>query len=126
MANGMGKRAKGRAKKKEQTPAQIALEVTWQLKGNIKHKKALEGKLSEKDLDPFRRRQHDEDDGLRAFLSKLRFLRMRGAELASMPPEVIANLDAAIAVLNNAHAFQNLSFRLLHLSGKRSPRAATA
>jgi hypothetical protein len=35
MAKAVGKGAQGRGKK-EPTRAQIALEVTWQLKGNIK------------------------------------------------------------------------------------------
>ena len=229
MAKAMGNKVKGRAKKKEQTPAQIALEVTWQLKGNIKRaqleylrigaalvrvrdeqlyadlhhpdmedyaqqrlglgrsslyrylqvydwvkrshpawlapkpqgfipvladtgdlmwieaelqrkdlsaetraalealdKKGLAGKLNEKDLDPYRHRQHDEGDGLRAFLSKLRLLRKRGAELASMPAEVITDLDAAIAVLDRAKVFQTASFRALRLPGKRASRGATA
>ena len=90
------------------------------------HKKGLEGKLSEQDLAPYRHRHHDENDGLRAFLSKLRLLRKRGAELASMPPEVIADLDAAITVLDRAKVFQTASFRSLRISGKRSPRGATA
>ena len=70
-------------------------------------------------------RQHREDDALRAFLSKLRLLRTRGVALASMPPEVIADLDAAIAVLTNSHAFQTQSFRSLQVSIKRPPRGAT-
>lgn len=48
-----------------------------------------------------RRGQTPAAESLKSFLSKLRTLRRRGAQLVSLPPEVIADLDAAIAVLAN-------------------------
>ena len=69
-------------------------------------KKAMDGRLRAGELDPFRRQQPNAANGLKAYLSKLRLLRMRGAELASMPPEVIAHLDTAIEILKNDHAVQ--------------------
>jgi hypothetical protein len=67
-------------------------------------KKALEGKLRDGDLAKLRRRGKKGEDVLKAFLSKLRNLRMRGSQLASMPSEVIVHLDAAIEILRNEHA----------------------
>ena len=65
--------------------------------------KALDGQLREGDLSRYRRHgRQPGDESLKSFLSKLRFLRMRGAQLKSMPPEVISDLDAAIEILKNA------------------------
>jgi len=70
--------------------------------------KAMEGKLRTGDLDRYRSAARPRDSGkaLKSFLSKLRSLRMRGAQLASMPPEAIGHLDAAIEILNNASTLQ--------------------
>lgn len=68
------------------------------------HKKALAGGLRDGDLDAYRRPQHDTVEGLKSYLSKLRLLRKRGAELATMPPEAIAHLDAAIEIIKNDQA----------------------
>jgi hypothetical protein len=57
----------------------------------------IEHELSKEYLDPKKRA------ALEAYLSRLRYLRKRGAELASMPREVIEHLDAAIEILKNAH-----------------------
>ncbi|MEI6167583.1 MAG: hypothetical protein WCS52_10335 [bacterium] len=64
-------------------------------------KKALEGQLRDGEIVPFQRRQNKKEGGLKAYLSKLRLLRKRAGELASMPPEVIAYLDRAIEILKN-------------------------
>ena len=69
-------------------------------------KKAMEGKLRQRDLSKFRRHPGGIASGLKSFLSKLRFLRMRGDALASMPPEVITHLDTAIEILKNDHELQ--------------------
>ncbi|MEI8139186.1 MAG: hypothetical protein WCI03_04885 [bacterium] len=66
-------------------------------------KKAMEGQLREGDLKPHLQRQNTAAAGLKSYLSKLRLLRRRAAELASMPPEVISYLDKAIEILNNDH-----------------------
>ena len=68
-------------------------------------KKALEGKLTEGEVDAFRRKRGGED-GLKSFLSKLKVLRMRGSQLASMPDEATSHLDAAIDIIKNAAAGQ--------------------
>ena len=60
----------------------------------------------------YRRRPHDGDTGLRAFLSSLRQLRTHGAALAHMPPEVIAQLDAAIDILVNANILRAAGLEL--------------
>ena len=62
----------------------------------------LEGKLRQKDLDPYRKHHTDEGGSTKAFLARLQKLRQRGAELSSMPAEVLADLDAAIGILHNA------------------------
>jgi hypothetical protein len=65
--------------------------------------KALNGSLRQGDLAQWRRRRQQPEDALKSYLSRLRLLRRRGAELASMPREVIAHLDAAIEILKNDH-----------------------
>jgi len=70
-------------------------------------KKGLEGDLRKTDLAPYRQKKTIKPkEGLKSFLSKLRSLRSRGKELASMPPEVIARLEAAIEILENASKLQ--------------------
>lgn len=69
-------------------------------------KKALEGRLRQGELDPLRKREHTGKDGLKSFLSKLKFLRMRGAELANMPAQIIELLDTAIGILKNDNALK--------------------
>jgi len=65
-------------------------------------KKALDGTLDEGDLEKVRRQAHSKEQGLKSFLSKVRNLRMRGSQLASMPPEAIKTLDATIEIIQNA------------------------
>jgi hypothetical protein len=89
--------------------------------------KALEGRLRSHDLDPFRKGKPVGDAGLRAFVSKLRLLRKRGRELATLPPEVLAHLDAAIDLLANANALQTAGMELFDTpSGRRpAPKSST-
>ena len=68
--------------------------------------KALDGRLRDPDLNRWRQQARGNETGVKSFLSKLRLLRTRGAQLASMPPEVIAHLDAAIGLLKNAVPLQ--------------------
>ncbi len=63
--------------------------------------KALQGGLRSGELEAVRRKQPTGVKGLRAYLSKLRLLRGRAAELVTMPPEVLTHLDAAIGILKN-------------------------
>lgn len=66
-------------------------------------KKALAGELKKRDLSGLRKRGKTEgEDGLKTILSQLRSVRRRGAQLASMPPEVISGLDGLIETLKNA------------------------
>ncbi len=65
--------------------------------------RALNGELKKADMQAFRRHAGEGDQSLRSFLAALRKLRKRGARLVNMPPEVIAHLDAAIGVLENAN-----------------------
>jgi hypothetical protein len=67
-------------------------------------KKGLSGQLKEGELARWRRKGNPTDAGIKAFLSKLRNLRMRGSQLATMPPDVIADLDEAIGKLEKAVA----------------------
>jgi len=71
--------------------------------------KGLEGKLRQKDLDPYRKHHTDEGGSIKAFLAKLQNLRERGAELSSMPAEVLADLDAAIGVCAMRRSFTTRS-----------------
>ncbi len=64
-------------------------------------KKAMAGRLREGDLKPHLQPKNTAAVGLKSYLSKLRLLRKRGAELASMPPDVIVYLDKAIEILKN-------------------------
>jgi hypothetical protein len=64
-------------------------------------KHALEGHLRHGELARWRRQGHGSDDALKAFLSRLRLLRKHGAQLKTMPPEVVAHLDAAISILGH-------------------------
>jgi hypothetical protein len=68
--------------------------------------KALDGRLRKGELSEWRRRGRPADDALKSYLSKLRFLRMRGSQLASLPAEVLTHLDAAIEALKNAVALR--------------------
>jgi hypothetical protein len=64
--------------------------------------KALDGRLTDVEMAAFRRRNTESDDAVKSFLSRLRLLRRRGAELDKVPPEVLADLDAAITALSKA------------------------
>lgn len=70
--------------------------------------KALEGKLKQSELAPYRTRKRANQDSLKSFLSKLRNLRKCGAEQKNMPPEVISHLDAAITVLKNENSMSKV------------------
>jgi hypothetical protein len=84
-------------------------------------KKALEGRLRKGDLGRWRRQgPRQGEDALKSFLSKLRLLRKHGSALASMPPEVISHLDAAIDILKNAHTLQLAGINLIG-ARKRTP-----
>ncbi len=65
-------------------------------------KKALAGTLAKSELVPYRRKGRKGSDARKAFVSKLRLLRRRGAQLSGMPAETISHLDAAIDSLMNA------------------------
>jgi hypothetical protein len=60
--------------------------------------KALDGSLRDGEVAQFRR-QGQKQDSLKSFLSQLRLLRRRGAHLAKMPPQAIADLDDAIETI---------------------------
>ena len=66
--------------------------------------KALNGTLRDGELAKWRRQGNPNDAGIKAFLSKLRNLRMRGSQLASMPPKAIADIDEAIGEIEKAVA----------------------
>ena len=70
--------------------------------------KALAGRLRQGDLDELRRQGQGQGktDALKSFLSKLRFLRMRGSQVESIPEEAISKLDAAIDIIRNALELQ--------------------
>ena len=70
-------------------------------------KKGVEGGLGHGELDRFRHHAQSGAAAMKSFFSKLRLLRTRGSALASMPADVIACLDAAIAILQkNTHTPQ--------------------
>ena len=76
-------------------------------------KKGLEGTLRDGDLAKVRRQGQKGIDTLRSFLSKLRKLRMRGSQLASMPAEVVTHLDAAIQILKNERTVAQYGLNVL-------------
>jgi len=80
-------------------------------------KKGLEGNLLKSEMASYRRKGNTTTDGLKACLKKLRTIRSRGKELASMPPEVISHLDAAIEILENAGKLEVAGLHLLDSSG---------
>ncbi len=72
--------------------------------------KALSGELRKGDLGRVRKSgRQTADDSLRAFLSKLRALRRNAAQIKSMPPKVVSDMDSAIETLENALATQELA-----------------
>lgn len=75
--------------------------------------KALDGRLKQQDLRGLQRRGVRGDAALKAFLSKLRLLRKRGAAISNMPAEVIAHLDGAIGILKNTQPVQLAGLALL-------------
>ena len=72
--------------------------------------KALNGRLREGELAAWRRQGRKPAQALRAFLARVRFLRMRGSSLERLPAEAITHLDAAIAIIQGALAEQRLEF----------------
>ncbi len=66
--------------------------------------KAFTGKLTQDEVVAFKRSGNKIQDARRAYISKLRLIRMRGAALAGIPPEAIAHLDAAIEIVKTAIA----------------------
>ena len=76
--------------------------------------RALDGSLADGELEKWRKRgRQPAAESLKSFLSKLRLLRRRSAELKPMPPEVISHLDAAIAILGNARTLQVAGLNLV-------------
>jgi hypothetical protein len=69
-------------------------------------KKALDGRLRAGELAAFRSRRQGSpgDKGLRRHIARFRFLRMRLAAAVGVPPEALAHMDAALAILQNAQA----------------------
>jgi len=65
-------------------------------------KQALDGQLAQSDVRKIRSSGAKTEDSLKSFVSKLRNLRMRGFQLASMPQEAITHIDAAIDIIKNA------------------------
>ncbi len=68
---------------------------------NELRQKGLDGRLREGELAKLQRQGRGGGQGLKSFLSRLRLLRQQGARVKDMPAEVIADLDAAIAILAN-------------------------
>jgi len=75
--------------------------------------KALTGKLPKGAVSKLRGRRTKAEDGLKAFLSSLRTLRRRGAQLTSMPPEAIVKLDAVIEVLEHEGSLAQVGIALV-------------
>ncbi|HPN84497.1 MAG TPA: hypothetical protein PK821_04080 [Victivallales bacterium] len=73
--------------------------------------KALDGSLRKGETSRIRKGggRKTTGDSLRVFLSKLKALRRYGAQIKAMPPEVIAEMDAAIEILENSIATQNIA-----------------
>ena len=70
--------------------------------------KALSGNLKKGEVAKLRAQRKTIKDSLATFTSSLRNLRYKGAKLATMPPEVITHLDAAIEILKNEKAVAHL------------------
>lgn len=64
--------------------------------------KALEGNLKDDELEQWRKRGARTTTGLKSFLSKIRLLRRRGAEVKDMPTEAMKLMDQLIEVVDNA------------------------
>ena len=67
-------------------------------------KKALDGRLRKGELDKVRSQGRGTEKGLKSFLSKVRLLRRRGSQLASMPAGAVKCLDEAIEIIENSLA----------------------
>ena len=83
-------------------------------------KKGLEGNLRQNELSPYRKKTTKAKEGVKSFLSKLRALRTHGKELASIPSEVIARLDAIIELLENAGKLQIAGIMLDETAGSEA------
>jgi hypothetical protein len=70
--------------------------------------KALKGELKKSETAAYRRGSRTGDEGLKAFLSSLRQLRIRGSRLKGVPPEAVARLDEAIEIVAHANTLAGL------------------
>lgn len=65
-------------------------------------KKALEGKLTKRDVEDFKHRGEERQDSLTAVAASLRAIRRRAAALADFPPNLLRDLDALLDRLKSA------------------------
>jgi len=63
---------------------------------------ALAGKLSKREIEEFRKRGKKRHDTTRALAASILALRRRAAALPNLPPEVLQDLDSALARLKSA------------------------
>jgi hypothetical protein len=82
-------------------------------------KKALAGKLSERDIDEFRSRGKKHHDTLRALAASLVALRRRAAAFDTLPPGVLADLDSALGRLKAASGALARAMRFANSRGTR-------
>ncbi|MEK7992754.1 MAG: hypothetical protein AAB403_03015 [Planctomycetota bacterium] len=64
-------------------------------------KKALDGSLRKSEFNTFRRQGNKSQASLKSYLSKVRLIRKRGAQLVGVPKEVLDLFDTAIGILKN-------------------------
>ena len=72
----------------------------------VLRQKGLDGSLSKKDLNDFRRKGRTGDASLKAYLSTLRQVRRRGESIKGLPVEVLSHLDSAIEILAHDHTLK--------------------
>ena len=80
--------------------------------------KAISGTLIRSEVRKLRRPSKTEQNSLKSVISKLRLIRGRAAELASMPPEAIQHVDAAIQILVNESALKVAGLDSLNLGNQ--------
>jgi len=64
--------------------------------------KALAGTLKDGEVDKWRKKGGRASDGLKTFLSKVRLLRRRSAEIKDMPAEAVKLMDDLIEIVDHA------------------------
>jgi hypothetical protein len=82
-------------------------------------KRALDGKLTQEEVERFKKRGERRRDSLTAVAASLRAIRKRAAALADFPPSLLRDLDALLERLKSASGAVARAGRFANLRGMR-------